>query len=405
MSQFTYKIRDNAGGSSTGTLTADSIDDASRMLRQDGKTIISIEESTAFDASQLAPPRNKKIKHDDIIFFATQLAVMVDTGVPLADALDCIAEQTVHTGLKKLVAELAERVKAGVEFSKALEAHPKHFSKLFVALMRASEASGTMGKMLQRVSEYMEQDRDTRKKIKGAMTYPVCMLSFCVLVVIALLAFVLPKFEKIYAGKGAALPMPTQILLSLSGVITGYWYLLILGLAGIIVGVYFYVRTPSGRMMLDKIRINMPVIGPMSRKACLARSLRTMSTMVSTGVGILDGLVITSQVAGNYYYAKIWTDLAERIKEGSTLSGELFKCKLVPRSVSQMVAAGEKTGKLSNVMDRVAGFCEDDLKVAVKTLTQMMEPAMIIIMGLIVGGIAIALLLPVFKLSKVITQH
>lgn len=405
MSQFIYQIRDNAGGSSSGTLTADSLDDASRMLRQEGKTIISIEESVTFDASQLAPPRDKKIRHDDVIFFATQLAVMVDTGVPLADALDCIAEQTVHTGLKKLVSDLAERVKAGVEFSKALESHPKHFSKLFVALMRASEASGTMGKMLQRVSEYMEQDRDTRKRIKGAMTYPVCMLSFCVLVVIALLAFVLPKFEKIYAGKGAALPMPTQILLSLSGVITGYWYLLILGLAGIIVGVYFYVRTPSGRMMLDNIRINMPVIGPMSRKACLARSLRTMSTMVSTGVGILDGLIITSQVAGNYYYAKIWTDLAEKIKEGSTLSSELFKCNLVPRSISQMIAAGEKTGKLSNVMDRVAGFCEDDLKVAVKTLTQMMEPVMIIVMGIIVGGIAIALLLPVFKLSKVITQH
>lgn len=404
MSQFTYQIRDNLGSSSTGTLTAGSLDEASQMLRQDGKIIISIEESAAFDETQLAP-RNKKISRDDIIFFATQLAVMVDTGVPLADALDCIAEQTDHTGLKKLLTDLADQVKAGVEFSKALEMHPKHFSKLFVALMRASEASGTMGKMLQRVSEYMEQDRDTRNKIKGAMTYPVCMLSFCVLVVIGLLAFVLPKFEKIYSGKGAALPAPTQLLLSMSGVLTNYWYLLILGVAGISVSAYFYLRTPAGRMMLDSIRINTPIIGPMCRKACLARSLRTMSTMVSTGVGILDGLVITSQVSGNYYYAKIWTDLAERIKEGSTLSDELFKCSLIPRSVSQMIAAGEKTGKLSKVMDRVAGFCEDDLKVAVKTLTQMMEPAMIIIMGLIVGGIAMALLLPVFKLSKVITKH
>jgi type IV pilus assembly protein PilC len=339
-----------------------------------------------------------------VIFFATQLAVMVDTGVPLPEALDSIADQTEHTGMKALVGELSADVKGGVEFSVALGKYPRIFGNLFVALMRASEASGTMGTMLQRVSEYLQESRDTRKKVKGALVYPACMLSFCVLVVTGMLVFVLPRFEKIYAGKGVILPAPTRMLLAVSTALTSFWYLFVLGIAGLLVGGYFFLRSPTGRTAMDSLRIRVPILGGMYRKACLARCLRAMATMVAAGVSVLDLLAITAQVAGNSLYAAIWNRLAEGVRQGSSLSEGLMQHRLIPRTITQMISAGEKTGRLAIVMDRVAGFCESDLRVAIKTVTTMIEPIMIIVMGLVIGSIAMALLLPVFSISKVVAH-
>ncbi len=388
-----------------GVLAARDKDEAAGMLRREGKSVVSIRphQEQASDTTGTTG-RRKKIKRDQVIFFSTQLAVMVDTGVPLDEALDAIAQQSDKPELTEVVGDLSEQVKAGQTLSSAMESHPKVFGKLFVALVRASEASGTMGQMLQRASQYMQSERKTRKQIKGAMTYPICMLSFCTIVIIALLTLVLPRFEKIYSGKGAVLPAPTQILLYISHAMTDYWYLLIPAVAAIIVGVYMYFRSQKGSILLDKIKINMPIIGPMYRKASLARSMRTLATMVSTDVGILEGLQITAEVSGNYYYSQMWTDLSEQVKTGSTLSERLFEYELVPRTLTQMIDAGERTGRLSGVLEKAADFCEEELSVSVKAITSLIEPAMIIIMGLIVGGIAIALLLPVFKLSNVVAQ-
>jgi len=403
MPQFAYRVREKTGEFSTGTLTADTVSDATHSLQSKGKTIISLQEDFGQISSEEVPLIGgvKKVKKDDVIFFAAQLAVMVDTGVPLSEALDMIGSQTEHTGLKKLLAEVSEDVKGGVEFSKALEKHPKQFDTLFVSLMRASEVSGTMGPMLQRVSDYMEDQRKTRKRIKGAMIYPACMLGFCVAIIVCLLVFVLPKFEKIYAGKKAVLPAPTRFLLGISHGITDYWpYIIGLLVAGV-TGLVMYVRTPGGAQAMDTLRIRMPIMGGMFRKACLAKSLRCLSTMVSTGVSMIEGLEITSRVSGNRHFQAIWDNVASGVKEGSNLSDGLLDSPLIPGNVCQMISAGEKSGKLGMVMDRVARFCEDDLKVAVKAITDMIEPAMIIIMGVIVGGIAMALLLPVFKMSKI----
>jgi type IV pilus assembly protein PilC len=350
-----------------------------------------------------APPR-KHIRQDDVIYFATQLAVMVDTGVPLTEALNAIAQQTEHAGFQALVRDLAEEIRGGVEFSAALERRPKVFGRLFIALMKASEASGKMGTMLQRVSEYLQQDRDTRKKVKGAMVYPFCMLTFCILVVTGMLLFVLPRFEKIYAGKGVILPLPTRVLLGVSVALTSYWWLFLAVLAGAGVGAYFLFRSPAGQAALDSARLRLPILGPMYRKAYLARCLRAMATMVSAGVSVLDLLAITAQVAGNRLYAAVWNSVAQGVQQGSSLSEGLIRHRLIPRTVTQMISAGEKTGRLAMVMDRVAGFCESDLRVAVKTVTNMIEPIMIIVMGLVIGAIAMALLLPVFTISKVVAH-
>jgi len=399
--KFAYQIRDASGQSRTGTVEAFSLDEASRMLRKPGTIIVDVRPEGEAPTLTGLP---KRIKRDEIIFFANQLAVMVDTGVNLTEALDAIAEQSEAPSVKAVVRELSDEVKGGTEFSAALAKHPKVFNGLFVALMRASEASGTMGEMLQRISEYMTQEREIRKRIKGAMTYPACMLIFCVLVVTGMLVFVLPRFQKIYAGKRAVLPLPTRALLGLSSAIVTYWPFLLVALAGLGVILYLYVRSPAGRLLAHRIRISIPLIGPMYRKAYLARSLRTMGAMMSSGVGVLEGLEITAQATGNEVYAGIWRDLAERVKEGATISESLYDCRRIPRTISQMLEAGERTGKLGLVMNRVAKFCEDDLKISVKTVTSLIEPIMIVVMGFIIGGIAMALLLPIFSISKVMAH-
>jgi len=336
------------------------------------------------------------------MFFTAQLAVMVDTGVTLADALDAIGDQVTDPVFKAIVNDLSGQVKAGVAFSTALEKYPRAFNELFVALMRASEASGTMAMMLQRASDYLSQQRETVRRIRGAMVYPICMLSFCALVVTGMLVFVLPRFERIYAGKGAVLPAPTRALLALSHGLVGYWYLALLALAGAVAGLYLFFRSPSGKEFLDTFRIRVPIIGRMYQKAYLARSLRTLSTMVASGVSLLEGLEITAAVAGNRHFAEIWNAVAEQAKEGSGLAEELANHRLIPGTVVHMVAAGEKTGKLARVTSRVADFCEEDVKLAIKSVTRLIEPAMIIVMGIIIGGIAMALLLPVFSMSKLL---
>ena len=401
MPRFAYQTRDASGQSHTGVLEALSLDDATRTLRRPGAIVVDVRPQGPA-STFAAPPR--RVRHDEIIFFANQLAVMVDTGVNLTEALDSIAEQSENLALKAVVRDLSDEVKGGTEFSAALEKYPKIFNGLFVALMKASEASGTMGQMLQRVSDYMTQEREIRKRIKGAMTYPVCMLIFCVLVVVAMLVFVLPRFQKIYAGKSAVLPLPTRLLLGLSSAIVTYWPFILVGLAGLAFGLYLYFRSPGGRLLVHRTRISFPLIGSMYRKAYLARSLRTMGAMVSSGVGVLEGLEITAQASGNDVYAGIWRGLAERVKEGATISESLYDCRRIPRTISQMLEAGERTGKLGMVMDRVAKFCEDDLKVSVKTVTALIEPIMIVIMGCVIGGIAMALLLPIFSISKVIAH-
>ncbi len=405
MPEYVYQVRDASGRMDCGSLTAASADDASRMLRTDGKIVLSIrEELTDLTEYTRAQARKTRVKRDDVIFFTTQLAVMVDTGVPLSEALDSIAAQTEHPGLKVVIEDISEDIKGGVEFSAALEKYPKLFNTLFVALMRASEASGSMGQMLDRVAEYMAAERDTRKAVKGAMIYPICMLGFCFTVVVGLMVFVLPRFEKIYAGKGAALPVPTRVLMGISHTLVTHWPFFVTGTVGLFVALFYYFRSEGGKEFLDKAKLTTPALGRMYRKACLARTLRTMATMVSSGVGMLDAIAITSCAAGNRQFKRIWEGLADGVKEGENLSDQLFLCPMVPATVSQMISAGEKIGRLGPVMDRVAKFCEDDLRVAIKSLTSLVEPAMIIIMGLLVGGIAMALLLPVFNLSKVVSH-
>ena len=405
MARFVFRVRNNNGITNSGVIEANDMAEASRLLHQQGNVIISLYEQTS-STTEASQEDSKKVRarHEEIIFFANQLAVMVETGVSLPDALDCIVQQAEREEFRNVVIDISNQVKGGVEFSTALSKYPKIFNKLFISMVKASEASGTMGKMLQRIAHYLDEQYRIRRQVKGAVAYPIGLLCFCVTVVVIMIVFILPRFEKIYASKGAVLPLPTRILLGISNGLVNNWSAVLAVLILITAGIYFYLQSPNGKMMLDRIKINLPVLGKMFRKRILERSFQTLSTIVDSGVGLLDALEITAEVSGNIFYADIWRKVAAKVKEGSSLSEELSKYPLIPPSVSQMISAGERTGKLGAVLDRLAKFCQQELEIAIKTTTNFIEPAMIMIMGVVVGGVAIAMLLPIFSISRVVAQ-
>lgn len=407
MAQYRYKVRDAKGELATGTVQAATIDDAGAMLRGEGKFIVKLEQAMGFTVPGNAARhrRSGRISRDDVITFAHQLAVMVDTGVPISQALESVAEQVRNPAFHDVLQDVTERVQAGGELSAALNAYPKVFPRVMVNLVRASEASGTMGPMLERVSSYLTKERQTAKKIRGALTYPAVMFVMVIAVTIFILTFVLPKFAVIYQSKGAALPLPTRLLISLSGTLINLWWLWIGGIVVVIAGLMLAARTAFGRRVFDFFKLHAPVIGGLFNKLYLTRTCRTMGTLIAAGVPILDMVEIVRNVSNNAYYEDLWNDIDDRLRQGSQLSDMLFNSSLIPRSVAQMVYAGEKSGRLGDVLDRISQYTEDDFDTAVKTATQFIEPMMVLLMGLIIGFIAIALLLPIFTVGRVMAGN
>lgn len=405
MASFKYKARDGRGELITGVLNAPSIEDAGRMLRGDGKFVVKLER--ARDAAAATPQAGKstggKIRRAEVITFAHQLAVMVDTGVPISEALECVAQQSENETFRAVLKDISDQVQAGNDLSSALKSHAKVFPPVMTSLIRASEISGTMGRMLDRVSGYLSKEMQTAKKIRGALTYPAFMLGMVVLVTTFLLIFVLPRFAGIYQARDTALPVPTQLLLGLSGNVTGYWHLWLGGLIMSVAGVYFAAGTPGGQRLFDYLKIHTPVIGPLFNKLYLTRGCRTMGTMVAAGVPILDMIAIVRDVTNNRLYEDLWDDADNRLRQGAQLSDSLFDSPLIPRSVAQMVYSGERSGRIGDVMERIADYTESDFDEQIKTTTSMIEPVMTAAMGAIIGFVAIAMLLPIFSVGKVVS--
>jgi type IV pilus assembly protein PilC len=329
---------------------------------------------------------------------------MLDTGVTLSEALQCCADNAERPPTKKLLTDLADTVNAGVDFSHALARHPRSFPRIYIALIKASEKSGMLSKLLNRATTYLKDEQEIIRKVRGALTYPGIMLSFAVLTTVFLLAFVLPRFTTIYANKGAALPMPTKILMALSDGLVHQWMFIVPGVALVVGGAWAYLRTPAGKRTGDWIQLNAPAIGPMFRKLHLSRGLRTLGTLANAGVTLTDCVETASGLCNNSYFGDLWANVSHQIQNGKAFSDPLSKSKLVPGSVTRMLAAGEKGGKLGQVMEQVAGFSEQELKEKINELTRYIEPAMIMLMGVLIGGVTLALLLPIFTISKVVAS-
>ncbi len=388
-----------------GTLIADSVAEVTRLLRGDGKYATSVQPvEQAPPTRAAAGARGIRVTRAEVIQVATQLSIMVDTGVTLSEALDCIALQATTPKLKALLADLSQSVQAGGEFSVACARHPRSFPRVFVALIKASEKSGMLGKLLSRAVIYLRDESETLRKVRGALTYPLIMLLFAVSTTVFLLACVLPKFTAIYSRKGAALPVPTKVLMDLSEFVTGHAISLPLGIAGVAGVVWMILRTEKGLQGWHWLELRLPMLGSLFRKLHLSRGMRTIGTMASSGVSLLDCVQIARGISSNTYFKKLWDDVAEQIQAGHQLSETLFASDLVPRPIAQMIQSGEKSGKLAHVMEQISTFGEQELKEKIAEMTRYIEPLMIAVMGSIIGGVTIALLLPIFTISKVVAK-
>ncbi|MCK4753261.1 MAG: type II secretion system F family protein [Planctomycetes bacterium] len=375
------------------------------------------EESRPSDAVDSSMPEfstdrqllNAKVKSSDLIMFTTQLAVMLDSGVVLSDALDAIAGQSEQDKFKMILSNVALRVKNGENFSGALSTYPRVFSSMFVSMVKVSEASGRMTEMLRVLCGYLNFEHETRRRVKGALVYPTIMALMAVMATGTLMFFVLPKFTAIYEAKGAALPKITQMLIILSTAMTNLRVMTVaVTMMLLVVGVlYYWLNTLTGRRVVDLIRIRMPILSTMFVDLLITRSMRIMSTMLGTGVSLLDTIGVIRGSCDNHYFQQLWAKTDEKIRNGYQLSESIQLSQeeeLIAPSIIQMLRSGEKSGKLGEVSDKISVFYEKKLEASIKSVTALIEPLMIIMMGIVIGTIAIALLLPVFKISTIIAH-
>jgi len=357
--------------------------------------------------------RTAKVKSADLILFATQLSVMLDSGVVLSDALDAMSGQAEEGIFKMIIADLCETVKSGENFSRALAKYPRVFNSMFISMVKASEASGKTVEMLSVLSSYLAFESETRKRIKGALTYPFIMAMMAVAATGTLMFFVLPRFMKIYEAKGAALPKITQVLVAISRILSNFnamtAIVTTLGFAGM--ALYYWAGTPSGRKVIDFVKIYTPVLGTMFVDTVVTRSMRIMATMVNTGVSLLDAIEVMKGSCDNYYFQQLWEGTGDKIRDGHQLSDAIITCQasvlkrpLIAPGIIQMLKAGEKSGKLGDVSDKISTFYEKKLENSIRSVMALIEPVMIIILGSIIGTLAIGLLLPVFRISTVIAH-
>ena len=404
MPTFTYEMEGMGGQVNTGTLQASSLSDASARLRANGGRLLHVAPTQTSSPSLLEKMRGFRIEMgpglNDIRNFTTQLAVMIKAGINIRDAIEGVGEQVENPKFRKIIQQLKSDVEAGQPFSEALAKHPKVFSPLYVNMVRASEMSGSFGKMLGRIATYLGQQAETRSMVRGAMIYPAIIAIMAVVTTIFLLTFVLPRFGKIFAGKEALLPAPTMILMAISRFLREQWYIPVGVVVAGIAAFRMWIKSAKGHVQWDRFKLHMPLFKRMLRALYITRGLHTMGELISAGVPMLETLRITAEVSGNVVYERLWMQVHSAVQEGEKIVTPLQKQKTLPKNVVQMISAGEESGKLGEVLREVADFYAKELRNTIKAMTSMIEPLMIVIMGLIVGFIAMSIILPIFKMSS-----
>jgi type IV pilus assembly protein PilC len=339
----------------------------------------------------------------DILNFSNQLAVMIRAGISLQDALESIGSQIEKAKFRHVVLDLKARIEGGQSFSQALAEHPDVFTNLYINMIAAAEISGSMSSMLQQLVEYLDQEADTRNQVISAMVYPCIIATMAVTCVTFLLTFVLPRFLTVFAGKEHLLPAPTKIIMGLSMVMSHYWFIIFPAIAGLVMGFWYFTnKTPMGKHWWDKTKLVLPLVKNLCRSLYITRSLHTMGVLTNAGVPILDTLAITSHITGNALFETMWKGVYENVRQGKKIAPSLEHYKLMPGNVVQMIQSGEESGTLGDVLRDVSDFYGRELKTTIKTVTSMIEPIMIVLMGVLVGFIAMSIILPIFKMSSVV---
>jgi type IV pilus assembly protein PilC len=348
------------------------------------------------------PGFGDKVTTKDLSLATRQLATMIDAGLPIVQCLDILAQQSESKLLCKTVSTVKSDVEGGSTFADALRKHPKIFDDLYVNMVEAGEAGGILNTILNRVALFIEKANRLKKKVKGAMIYPCAIVGVAVIVVAVLMIFVIPVFAELYGSMGRALPAPTQICINISNWFVAYWWVLIAAGVGVFMSISFYYKTPHGRMNIDRLLLRMPIIGDLLRKVAVARFCQNMALLLSSGVPILDGLAITGKTAGNKVVEKAIMDSRVSISQGKTVAEPLRDSKIFPPLVCQMVAVGESTGGLDTMLKKVAELYEEEVDDAVNNLTAMMEPMIMVVLGVVLGGLVIAMYLPIFQMGSLV---
>jgi type IV pilus assembly protein PilC len=396
---YAFKALDLQGSPQRGELDADDKQAVASQLRQRGLIVVDIEERAgSADVGDLLA-RFKKVKSQELTVMTRQLSTMISSGMSMLRAFYVLEDQAENDKLREALTQIRHDVEAGISLSEALARHPDIFNELYVSMVAAGESGGILEETLKRVADQLEKDDSLRRQIKSAMTYPILIGSFALLVLIALVAFLVPVFEKVFKDFGGELPVMTQFTVTLSHLITGRWYLLILGVVALVYAFRKWKASDRGREQWDRFKLKIPWrIGEVVQKIALARFSRTYSAMISAGVPMLEAIDITGRTSGNRVVERAMENVYDSVKGGGSISGPMrAEPSAFPLMVTQMVAVGEETGALDSMLSKIADFYEDEVAAALKMLTSILEPLMIVVVGAIVGFIVISMYLPLFE--------
>jgi type IV pilus assembly protein PilC len=404
MITFSYQARDASGRIVSGNQDALNEDNAVTSLMSRGLMVLSLQKKAVVSRTK---KRVWTVKETDLVLFTRQLATMIEAGISLVQALTALYEQSDpkrQRSLRHVISDVIARVQGGETLNESIAKHPRVFNRLFVSMVKAGEAGGLLAEILDRLAGFLEASARLRKKVKSAMTYPVIVLCIAFAITTFLIVRVVPVFGEIFKDFGAKLPAPTQLLLDLSDFVRGNWYFLALGIGGTIFGVRMFLRSKRGKQLTDKWKLKMPVFGPLIHKICMSRFSRTFAQLIRSGVPILEVLDIVGATSGNHVIESSIKSVSEDVERGDNLSVALSKKSIFPPMLLRMVAAGEQTGKIDTMLEKMADFWDEEIEATLDALTSLIEPMLIVFLGVIVGGIVIAMFLPIFKLNEVVSQ-
>ncbi len=395
MPTFAYTARTLGGELKTATMDAASRDEVVAQLRRQKLIVVKIDE-------EKAKKRMGRIKTRDIVIFTRQFATMINAGLPLVQALDILSRQSENKALQDVTRQVVYDVESGHTVADALRRHPKAFPDLYVNMVAAGEAGGILDTILLRLATFLEKNDALVGKVKSAMIYPAVIMSVAVVAIVVLLIFVIPVFQNMFASVNLSLPLPTRVVIGLSSFLKHYWWLMGGGIWGGIFLLRQYYKTPAGRLQIDRALLRVPVLGGLLRKSAVSRFTRTLGTLISSGVSILDGLEITAKTAGNQVIHNAIMESRASIAGGDTISAPLQKSSVFPPMVISMIAVGEQTGGLDEMLTKIADFYDTEVDTAVSGLLSLMEPIMIVFLGVIVGGMVVAMYLPIFDMINAV---
>lgn len=402
MPSFVYVARETASGREIRSSVEAATEQAAiAALLNRNMLVVSIQEKIG----KKGRTAGGKVSLIDLVIFTRQLATMIDAGLAMVQSLQGLAEQTTNKIMRDVIKDVCTRVEGGDSFSDALQKHPKVFSRLYVCMVAAGEKGGLLAEILARLATYLENANRLRKKVKSAMMYPTVVTIVAILITIFLLIKVVPVFGEIFASFGAELPAPTQGLINISNFVKRYLILILVAGGGGVYGWLYFIKTPVGRQFWDARRIKLPIFGSIAHKICLARFTRTLASLIRSGVPILEVLQIVSQTVGNVIMEKAIKTAAVDIERGESISAALGKHPVFPSMIIRMVTAGEQTGKIDNMLERIADFLDEEIETTLAGLTALIEPILIVFLGVVVGGMVICMFLPIFKMPEIVSKR